>query len=105
MYEKSCPVVETLRIISGKWKVLILHKLVAGPVRFNALQRSMPEISQRMLTLQLRGLERDGIVRRTVYPVIPPSVEYALTDFGKTLCPVLEALHDWGVRYGDRIPE
>ena len=100
MYEKTCPVVETLKMISGKWKVLILYNLQNGPLHFNELQRTMPQISQRMLTMQLRGLEADGIIRRKVYPTKPPGVEYSLTDFGQTLCPVISAMDVWWREHG-----
>lgn len=94
-----CPVNTTLEIIGGKWKVLIVHHLSDQTIRFNALHRLMPEISQRMLTLQLRELEQDGIVHRKVYPQVPPKVEYCLTDSGRTLLPVIAAMHAWGSAY------
>ncbi len=95
-YETCCPVVATLDIIGGKWKVLILYHLSTETRRFNELQRLMAGITQRMLTLQLRELENDGIVHREVYPQVPPKVEYSLTEFGRTLMPVIEAMHRWG---------
>ena len=98
-YETCCPVVATLDIIGGKWKVLILYHLNTQTRRFNELQRLMPAITQRMLTLQLRELENDGIVHREVYPQVPPKVEYSLTEFGLTLMPVIEAMHRWGQEY------
>lgn len=91
-----CPVVNTLDIIGGKWKVLILYYLNEETRRFNELQRLLAGITQRMLTLQLRELENDGIVHREVYPQVPPKVEYSLTEFGRTLMPVIEAMHRWG---------
>lgn len=91
-----CPVAATLAVIGGKWKPSILYLLHRGATRFNALQRALPGITQRMLTLQLRALERDGIVRRTVTPTVPPQVEYALTESGRTLGPVFDALGAWG---------
>ncbi|MDO4693141.1 MAG: helix-turn-helix domain-containing protein [Eikenella sp.] len=94
-----CPVRTTLGIIGGKWKVLILYHLSSDTRRFNELQRLLPGITQRMLTLQLRELEADGIVHREVYPQVPPKVEYSLTDFGRTLLPVIEAMHRWGETY------
>ncbi|MDO5686375.1 MAG: helix-turn-helix domain-containing protein [Neisseria sp.] len=97
-----CPVNTTLAIIGGKWKVLIVHHLSDGAVRFNALRRLMPDISQRMLTLQLRELEQDGIVHREVYPEVPPRVEYWLTELGQTLLPVIAAMHGWGESYEKR---
>ena len=98
-YDACCPVVATLDIIGGKWKVLILYHLNGQTRRFNELQRLMPAITQRMLTLQLRELEQDGIVHREVYPQVPPKVEYSLTDFGCTLIPVIKAMHTWGKQY------
>lgn len=94
-----CPVVNTLDIIGGKWKVLILYYLNEETRRFNELQRLLAGITQRMLTLQLRELENDGIVHREVYPQVPPKVEYSLTEFGRTLMPVIEAMHRWGEQY------
>ena len=91
--------VTTLDIIGGKWKVLILYHLSSDTRRFNELQRLLGGITQRMLTLQLRELEQDGIVHREVYPQVPPKVEYSLTDFGLTLMPVIEAMHHWGAEY------
>lgn len=94
-----CPVNTTLNIIGGKWKVLILYHLKDNPCRFNALQRLLPNVTQRMLTLQLRELEQDGIVHREIYQQIPPKVEYSLTEFGRTLMPVIMAMHAWGEAY------
>ena len=95
-YPERCPVHTVLDLIGGKWKVLILYHLMDGTRRFNELQRCMPAVTQRMLTLQLRELEADGIVHREVYPQVPPKVEYSLTDFGRTLKPVVRSMHDWG---------
>ena len=94
-----CRVVNTLDIIGGKWKVLILYYLNGEIRRFNELQRLLAGVTQRMLTLQLRELEHDGIVHREVYPQVPPKVEYSLTAFGRTLMPVIEAMHRWGEQY------
>ena len=98
-HDTCCPVVSTLDIIGGKWKVLILYYLKDDVRRFNELQRLLSGITQRMLTLQLRELENDGIVHREVYPQVPPKVEYSLTEFGRTLMPVIEAMHRWGQEY------
>ena len=92
-------VTTTLAIIGGKWKILILYHLCAGTQRFNELRRLLPDITQRMLTLQLRELEDDGIVHREVYPQVPPKVEYSLTDFATTLMPVIDVMHAWGEQY------
>lgn len=91
----NCPVSRTVAVINGKWKPSILYLLYRGPTRFNALQRALPGITQRILTLQLRTLENDGIVFRTIHPSIPPQVEYALTPLGESLGPVFDALIDW----------
>ena len=96
----DCPVEATLSLIGGKWKSVILFRLLAEPVlRFNELRRLLPSITQRMLTNQLRELERDGLVGRTVYPEVPPKVEYRLTAYGQTLAPVIHALQQWGDRH------
>ena len=94
-----CPVHTALNIIGGKWKMLIIHHLSHTPRRFNELQRLMADTSQRMLTLQLRELEDDGIVHREVYPQVPPKVGYSLTAFGATLIPVIEVMDAWGKQY------
>lgn len=99
LHDACCPVSTTLNIIGGKWKVLILHHLDTRTRRFNELQRLMPAVTQRMLTLQLRELESDGIVHREVYPQVPPKVEYSLTEFGLTLMPVIAAMYAWGQQY------
>lgn len=98
-HASCCPVVKTLDIVGGKWKVLILYYLNGETRRFNELQRLLAGITQRMLTLQLRELENDGIVHREVYPQVPPKVEYSLTELGRTLMPVVEAMHRWGTEY------
>lgn len=94
-----CPVEATAALIGGKWKPIILFQLTSGPKRFNALRRLIPDITQRMLTLQLRALEADGIVRREVHAVVPPKVEYALTAKGWALDPVFAAMAVWGEQY------
>jgi DNA-binding HxlR family transcriptional regulator len=94
--EPWCPVASTINVIGGKWKPMILLQLKDGPRRFNELRRLLPHITQRMLTLQLRALERDGIVLRTVFDTNPPSVEYAFTRHGMTLGPILESMEHWG---------
>ena len=87
---------EALQPIKGRWKLLILFHLFGGHVRrFSELERAIPAVSQKMLTQQLRQLERAGLVRRTVYAQVPPKVEYELTDWGQALCPVLDALLQW----------
>ncbi len=87
---------EALKMLEGRWKMLILFQLFSKPVlRFSELERAIPAVSQKMLIQQLRDLERDGIVRRTVYPQVPPKVEYQLTEWGQALCPALDALLEW----------
>lgn len=88
---------DALRVLEGRWKMLILFQLFAHPVmRFSELERAIPGVSQKMLIQQLRDLEREGVVARTVYPQVPPKVEYALTDWGQALCPALDLLLEWG---------
>src|SRR5919199_1091786 len=96
----KCPAELTLDVIEGRWKVLILWQLFQGARRFSELFRALPGITQKMLTQQLRELERDGIVARTVYPQVPPRVEYRLTPRGETLKPVVRAMCRWGVQQG-----
>lgn len=87
---------EAIKLLEGRWKLLILFHLFGGKVlRFSALERAIPAISQKMLIQQLRQMETDGIVRRIVYPQVPPKVEYCLTDWGQSLCPALDALLTW----------
>lgn len=99
LLDPNCPIGATIKIIGGKWKILILFSLNEGTKRFNELRREMPGITQRMLTNQLRELEKDKIISRRIYAEVPPKVEYALTDIGKTLNPVLDALSKWGKCY------
>ena len=95
----ACPVETTLTLISDKWKVLILRDLMPGTKRFGALKKSIGGVSQKVLTAQLRQMEESGLLTRTVYPEVPPRVEYALTDLGRSLKPVLDAMWDWGEAY------
>lgn len=97
-----CPVELALEIVGGKWKLMTIEHLVAGVQRFGQLQRAMPTITARMLTRQLRELESDGLVLRTVYPQVPPKVEYSLTEVGRSLEPLLTQLRQWGEWYRDR---
>lgn len=98
-----CPVEVTVDVIGGKWKGLILYHLTSGPKRFNELGRLLPKTTQRMLTLQLRELEKDGIIHREVYKEIPPKVEYSLTNFGETLKPIIFLMRDWGEAYENEV--
>ena len=95
----NCPVVATLDIIGGKYKALILWHLTDGTLRFGELRKLIPQATQKMLTQQLRELEADCLLTRTVYPIVPPKVEYSLTDFGRSFLPVLYAMYDWGAQY------
>ena len=95
----ACPVETTLTLISSKWKVLIVRDLLAGTKRFGELQRSVGNVSQKVLTAQLREMEEDGLVNRKAYPEVPPRVEYSLTELGRSLEPVLSALWNWGETY------
>ncbi|EUJ26866.1 winged helix-turn-helix transcriptional regulator [Listeria cornellensis] len=92
----SCGADVTSSVIGGKWKLQILFRLMDKTIRFNEFRRLIPEITQRMLTLQLRELEEDGIVHREIYHQIPPKVEYSLTDLGESLIPLVRAMCDWG---------
>ncbi|HBB32207.1 MAG TPA: transcriptional regulator [Cyanobacteria bacterium UBA8803] len=98
----SCPVERTLEVIGGRWKVLILRELFGGVKRFGQLHRALNGITQKMLTQQLREMESDGIVHREMYLQVPPKVEYSLTALGESLKPIIEAMHEWGIRHLDR---
>lgn len=100
--ELHCPVEATLGMIGGKYKTLILWKLISGPMRFSELRRAVPAATPKMLTQQLRELENDGLVHREIFPVIPPRVEYSLTEFGQSIRPVLESMYEWGSRCLER---
>jgi DNA-binding HxlR family transcriptional regulator len=95
----GCPVEITLALLGNKWKVLILRELFKGTRRFGELSRGVPGISQKMLTQQLRQMEADNLVSRKIYPEVPPRVEYSLTEIGKSLKPILDAMHRWGAKY------
>ena len=98
----DCPVASTLEVIGGKWKPLILYQLSDRPMRFSELRRVVPQATQKMLTQQLRDLERDGIINRKVHAVVPPKVDYSLTGYGQTLKPLLGLMCDWGIRHRAR---
>lgn len=95
----ACPVETTLTLISNKWKVLILRDLLPGTKRFGELKKTIGCVSQKVLTAQLREMEADGLVIRTVYAEVPPRVEYTLTDLGYSLNPIMEAMWNWGEQY------
>lgn len=93
-----CAAKVTADVVGGRWKVEILHCLFKGTQRFSALQHAIEGVTQKVLTQQLRELEADRVISREVYPEVPPRVEYSLTEFGKSLWPVLNAMHEWGLR-------
>ena len=95
----ACPVETTLALISNKWKVLILRDLLPGTKRFGELKKSVGNVSQKVLTAQLREMETSGLLTRTVYPEVPPRVEYTLTELGYSLKPILDAMWNWGEEY------
>jgi len=95
----ECPVATTVQLIGNKWKLLIIRNLLVRPWRFNELQRDLDGISQKVLTDNLRAMEADGIITRTVYPEVPPRVEYALSELGETMRPILSAMQEWGNNY------
>ena len=99
----ACPVETTLTLISDKWKVLILRDLMPGTKRFGELKKSIGSVSQKVLTAQLRDMEANGLVNRKVYAEVPPRVEYSLTELGKSLKPILDAMWDWGEDYKSSI--
>ncbi|MBM6838963.1 helix-turn-helix transcriptional regulator [Clostridium saudiense] len=95
----KCPMVLVQEIISGKWKILILWYLSYSTLRFGDLQKKLPNVSQKVLSRQLKSMEEDNIIHREVYPVVPPKVEYSLTDTGRKLIPILEMMHKFGAEY------
>lgn len=95
----ACPVATTVQLIGSKWKLLIMRNLLARPWRFNELRRDLEGISQKVLTDSLRSMENDGIITRTVYPEVPPRVEYALSELGESMRPVIKAMEQWGTEY------
>lgn len=99
---EKCPVETALDVLAGKWKILILWYLRAETKRFNELQKLLPRTTQKMLIQKLRELEQDGIVHREVYPVVPPKVEYSLTEYGKSLKPIIKSLYLWGEIHKER---
>ncbi|NQY26357.1 MAG: helix-turn-helix transcriptional regulator [Piscirickettsiaceae bacterium] len=99
----SCPIGGTLNVFAGRWKPEILWHLKTGYMRFNQLQRAIGDVSQKMLTQQLRELERDGLIKRTQYPEIPPRVEYQYTELAKTLQPIFTALLKWNDKHNSAV--
>lgn len=98
-----CPLEAAMDVMGGKWKVTVLFRLMEGTRRFNELRRLLPNVTQRMLTTQLRDLESDGLVSRKVYAEVPPKVEYSLTPLGKTLEPILRELFHWGETFKEQV--
>ena len=99
----DCPVATTVQLIASKWKLLILRNLLSRPWRFNELQKNLEGISQKILTDSLRSMEADGIITRTVYPEVLPRVEYALSELGETLRPLMNEMEKWGSGYKARL--
>ncbi len=95
----ACPVATTVQMIGSKWKLLIMRNLLQRPWRFNELKKDLEGISQKVLTDSLRSMEADGIITRTVYPEVPPRVEYALSDLGESMRPIMDAMEIWGTEY------
>lgn len=95
----ACPVATTVQMIGSKWKLLIMRNLLQRPWRFNELKKDLEGISQKVLTDSLRSMEADGIVTRTVYPEVPPRVEYALSPLGESMRPIMDAMENWGIAY------
>ena len=101
----ACPVATTVQLIGSKWKLLILRNLLVRPWLFNELKKSLEGISQKVLTDSLRSMEADGIITRTVYPEVPPRVEYALSELGESMRPIIGAMEQWGIQYKSTINE
>ena len=99
----ACPVATTVQLIGSKWKLLIIRNLRARPWRFNELKKSLEGISQKSHTDSLRSLEEDGLIIRTVYPEVPPRVEYSLSELGETMRPILDAMETWGLSYQEQV--
>lgn len=95
----ACPVATTVSLIGSKWKLLIMRNLLVRPWRFNELKKDLEGISQKVLTDSLRSMEADGIITRTVYPEVPPRVEYALSDLGESMRPIIKSMEEWGISY------
>lgn len=98
----ACPVATTVQLIGSKWKLLIMRNLMTHPWRFNELKKDLEGISQKVLTDSLRSMEADGIITRTVYPEVPPRVEYALSELGESMRPIMKAMEAWGRAYQEQ---
>ena len=101
----ACPVATTVALIGSKWKLLIIRNLRARPWRFNELKKNVEGVSQKVLTDSLRSLEEDGIITRTVYPEVPPRVEYALSELGESMRPIMDAMETFGLGYQEMVKE
>ncbi len=99
----ECPVATTVQLIGSKWKLLIIRNLLSRPWRFNELLKSLEGISQKVLTESLRSMEEDGLITRTAYPEVPPRVEYALSDLGQSMLPIISAMEAWGIDYKESV--
>ena len=99
----ECPVATTVSLIGSKWKLLIIRNLLVRPWRFNELKKSLEGVSQKVLTDSLRSMEEDGIITRTVFPEVPPRVEYALSPLGESMRPILNAMQEWGSNYKESL--
>ena len=100
-----CPVATTLMLIGNKWKIFIIQQLMDRPFRFSELRRAIPGISEKVLTDNLRALEKDGLITRTVFPEVPPRTEYALSELGNTMRPIIESMATWGTGYQQIVRE
>ena len=101
----ECPVATTVQLVGSKWKLLILRDLLTGTKRYNELRRSLPDISQKVLTSTLKSMVEDGIVIRTAYPEVPPRVEYSLSPLGESMRPVISVMEQWGNEYKNNMKE
>jgi DNA-binding HxlR family transcriptional regulator len=99
----TCPVATTVQLIGNKWKLLILRNLIANTQRFNEIRKTIPGISQKVLTENLRSMEKDGIITRKAYAEVPPRVEYSLSELGKTMRPIIKAMEIWGTGYQELV--
>ncbi|WP_239616347.1 winged helix-turn-helix transcriptional regulator [Cohnella mopanensis] len=102
IHQRKCPIETVIHVIGGKWKSMILWNLTESTKRFGDLEKLIPDASQKMLAQHLRELEQEGVIERTVYPTIPPKVEYSLSEYGRTLLPVTEMMCAWGDNHNER---
>lgn len=98
----ACPVATTVGLVGSKWKLLILRNLLARPYRFNELKKDLDGISQKVLTDSLRSMEEDGLITRTIYPEVPPRVEYSLSPLGESMRPIIKSMEEWGLSYKEQ---